>query len=370
MREKSKLSAKSGHRNVFNYLSLITIMSCSFIGAGFVSGAEIYEFFSRFKTASYIGIFIFFFLSFFLCFKIIKMSCLDIKSNVKQEIQKNKYFNLKMYKNNKNGLKSTFFNKNVIRKLIVFCNCFFIAGAMVAGLKNLIFEFYPHNYFIVFFLCIFVVLIVSAVGIRGLDKLDLFVIVFVCVMCYIFITDKDYGLITKLSNYTFVSLPILESKNVCGSLFFAALYVFMNIMQFQPIVESSKLTFSRKNVLVFSLAFATALTLPLFCFVLFLDFNPDFSKASMPYLEFFIEKGGLFSKIFSIGLLVCLLTTLITCLIGLKQKISCRLGTSNFFSTSFALLSVLIISILPFKFFVSVIYPLLGFLNFIIFLFL
>ena len=352
------------------YLSLITIMVCSFIGAGFVSGAEIYEFFARFKWASIFGIIVFFLLSFLLCYKILISSSNHTKTSNNSSCFKNKNLNLKMYYNKKITQKNTFLIKNNLKNIIVVLNCFFIACAMVAGLKNLIFQFYNNNYIFIFFVCLLVSFLTCYIGVRGLEKIDIFVLVFVGFICICFCFDDSFGLITKIQTETLSLNSTLKFNAVLNSMFFASLYIFMNIMQFEPIVEASGIIFTKRKSLIFALTFALMLTFPLLLFVLFLIFNQSFTNASMPFLNFFMLRGGVMAQIFSFGLLICLLTTLITCLIGLKNKFTIKYQTSNFIATSLGMLGVLVVSILPFNFFVGIIYPILGFMNFIVFVFL
>lgn len=368
MKQTSITEQKTGVKNIMRFASLMLVSVCSFIGAGFVSGAEIYEFFARFKFASFVGVTIFFFLSFLLCYKILKMSENPARKHKNTEFVDNLNFNLKMCKNTKIKCKNTFLNKNFIRNAIIFCNCFFISGAMVSGLKNLIFKFYFSNCFLVFFVCIVIAFSVCCLGVKGLDKLDVFVLGFVAVLCFVFITDNSFGIITsfasKEQSFSF------GFNGLFASIFFAALYVFMNILQFEPLVRTSGCTFSKKSALLFALLFAMLLSLPLLCFVLFLNCNLWLAEKSMPFLSFFIIRGGFISKIFGFGLLISLLTTLITCLIGVKDKLAHKLNCSNFIAAGLGLWLVLLISMLPFKFFVSVLYPILGVLNFIVFAFL
>lgn len=352
----------------WKYISLMLVLICSFIGAGFVSGAEIYEFFVRFKAASILGVILFFFMSFLLCRKVLKISS---KSQMYEKNDADSFksnFDIKMHKKCLIRAKNTFLIKNYLKKLIVFCNCFFISGAMMSGMKNLISQFYNHIYFAMFFGCVFFSFVICILGVRGLDKIDFFVIGFVALMCFVFVSDNSFGLITnfKPSFNTFD----FDFRLVPLSLFFSATYVFMNIMQFEPVVENSGIAFSKRRANIFSLVFSLLLSVPLLIFVLFLLLNPSFLASTMPFLEFFVQRGGFVSKIFAFGLLVCLLTTFITCLIGMKSKISEKFSLSNFISASVSLFMVLVVSVLPFKFFVSVMYPILGVLNCVVFVFL
>lgn len=357
------LKQKSGFSVAKKYVSLMLVMLCSFIGVGFVSGAEIYEFFVRFKGFAFVGILLFFVLCFLFCRKILLVS--NNNQIQKSNLEK---INLKMQKNLKSNIKNTFYVKNYLKSIIVFLNVFLISAAMFSGLKNLIKNLFFNNYFLILILCFFFAFFLVLVGVRGLEKIDVFVVIFVTVILFYFIFDKSFNFITifKFEN-EFVSKNIFL---LFGSILFSALYVFMNILQFQPIVGQSGIIFSKKSASIFSLIFSLLLSLFLIIFVIFLSNNPWLTQDSMPFLKFFTKEGGFILKIFCFGLLICLLTTLITCLIGVKKMTMERFTLSNFSATSISVSACIVVSILPFNFFVSVIYPILGVLNFVVFVFL
>lgn len=361
--KKFVLKQKSGFSVARNYARLMLVMLCSFIGVGFVSGAEIFEFFVKFKAFSIFGILLFFVMSFLFCRKILLIS----NNNQNQNSKINK-INLKMQKNQKINNKNTFNIKNYLKNLIVFLNVFLISSAMFSGLKNLIKNLFFDNYFLTIILCFLFCFFLVLIGVKGLEKIDVLVVVFVILILIYFSFDKSFNFITifKFEN-NLVSKSIFLSL---GSLLFAALYVFMNILQFQPIVEQCEVVFSNKSASIFSLIFSVILSLFLVIFTVFLLNNPWLTDDSMPFLKFFTKEGGFALKLFSFGLLMCLLTTLITCLIGVKKMVLSRFNLSNFSATSICVSACLVVSILPFNFFVSVIYPFLGVLNFIVFVFL
>ena len=55
--------------SLIKLINLAIMMLCAMVGVGFVSGAEIYEFYARFKGCSFIGIIVFFILMFLLVYK-------------------------------------------------------------------------------------------------------------------------------------------------------------------------------------------------------------------------------------------------------------------------------------------------------------
>ena len=151
-------------------------------------------------------------------------------------------------------------------------------------------------------------------------------------------------------------------------LFFSTLYVFMNILQLDPILSEFKISFTKKKAFVLSLFYSLFLTLFLVVFVLFLKSHEFYTKNSMPILSYFGEVGGVGFAVFAIGLVLALVSSLLSSLIGVKRFFLNK--TTNMCATLFAIVLSLMLSIFDFSFFVSVVYPLIGFINFIIFVFL
>ncbi len=368
---------KLGLKKCKVYFNLMLVMICSFVGVGFVSGAEIYEFFVRFGSWCYLGIFVFYLLCFLLVYKILvggktKQISLDLKVQNKSENYNNFYS--KTHNNLKNNSKNTILNKNNFRQLVVFLNVFLISGAMFSGLKNLLYNLFFNNYFILLIICFFVAFLITLIGVKGLEKVDLLVMLFVGVIIACFVADYGTGRVNDLTGSASEfndGKNAIEAENGINfkfaflSIIFSLLYVFMNILQFEPLVRQSGISFTKKRAFCFSACFSILLSAVLLIFVIFLKSNISLGETSMPFLTYFASRGGVMSKIFSFGLLICLVTTLITCLIGTKTHFKMKYNLKSFGATSLALTIAILAGLLPFNFYVSVIYPILGAINFI-----
>ena len=95
-----------GEKWLVKSLKLIVMLICAIVGVGFVSGAEIVQFYSRFGKNSYFGLIVFFLLIFVLVLKI-----LTISNNSENE--------LKMNNLNKICTKNTFLLKFKIKNTII-----------------------------------------------------------------------------------------------------------------------------------------------------------------------------------------------------------------------------------------------------------
>ena len=349
------------------YFGLFILIFCSIIGVGFVSGAEIFEFFSRFGNYSYFGIIVFFIMVYLIIYRILYKNTINFDLlNMANEEQKHYQKRQKIVK-----FKQKFY------KIIIFFNVFVIASAMFSGLNYLIKNLYNNNFYYMFFITYFLVFVMLFLGIKCLKKIDNLVLIFtffviINLVCSMINSDNlllfvDNGLKSTAIEKSLNSSVIFK---LFLSLIYPVLYVFMNFFQVQPLVESSAgFVKNKKNCRIFALIFSTIFSLVLFIFVIFLKNNYNFCSFSMPLLEYFKSKGIIIRSVFCFGLVFCLVSTLISCLIGVKQNLSKVLNINNFSLTIISFVFALIFGFLPFDFYVSVAYPILGLLNFIIFVF-
>ena len=322
---------------------------CSVVGVGFVSGAEIYEVFVRFGKFWPLGVAVFFLLMFLISFKIILNYCNS--KNIS-----------KMYFENNNYVKNTFLSKFKIKSFLLFFNILLVSGAMFSGLRTLLKQLCNNNYVLIFVLCVLVIFLVLFFGVSGLQKMDYFVLVFMILLAMFFACqtfgENQYQILSLDNNF----------KAGLFSVFFAVLYVFMNILQIEPILSEFNISFSKRKALLLSFFFSFVLTLLLIVFVLFFNANAKIAESSMPFLSYFKSKGGALFYVFSVGLILALVSSLLAALIGLKRRFISK--TSNLVATLLSIFLGLVVSVFDFSFFVSVVYPLVGFVNFVIFVFL
>lgn len=329
------------------YLKMVIMLVCAIVGVGFVSGAEIVKFFSSFNNFSYIGIIIFFVLIFFLTNKILKNDNCN-----KNFCKMNNFDNI--------HLKNTFLHKVKIKSFLTKINVLLIASAMFSGFISLIKQlFFNNSYLVLIFVIIFVFLIL-VFGINGLQKFDYIVFVFLMLLTLYLCLFKNQSQIILHCSFSF--------KKLFSSVVFAVLYVFMNIIQIQPIVEELQVSFDKKGRLIFSFSFAVLLSLILLVFVKFLNNSPSLFKFDMPLVGHFKGKG-VFYYFYIVGLFLALFSSLITCLMGVKS-VCFKILKNNITASGFAIFLSIILSFIGFSNFVSFVYPLIGVINFIVFIFL
>ncbi len=336
-------------------VNLFLLMIGTVVGVGFVTGAEIYSFFARFGANLIFGLVCFFVLFFALTYKIL------MKSNNSKNV-------LNLHNFNKSLSKNTNLRKIRIKNIFMFFNVLMIASAMFSGLKYVIFKLFFCNQTLIFLVCILIVFVCLVFGVSWLTKINgaliLFLIFVVTSMIFgmknfqKFLVETDYNCVNDFFKFSF--------RNITLSLIFAGIYVFMNIVEIEPVVNEFNFNFSKKRAIVFSCLYSLALCLLLGVFCLFFEKFHYFAKCSMPMLSFFQMQGEGKTLVFSLGLVLCLLTTLISCLMGTKKSLMNK-NLTNLTASFVATILAIAVGIIPFSFFVNVIYPIIGVINFVIY---
>ena len=334
----------------FKYFELLLLMIGSVAGVGFISGAELYHSFARFGAFGYTGIILFFCL----------FSALSYKILSDKIIYKN---NLKMQNCNEIVSKNTIYGNFNFKSILTFFNVLMISSAMFSGLRELLKTLFYDNYYFLYALSLIIVFLILFYGVKGLSKFNLFVILFLFAIKIFMLNEINF----KTININFNNL--WGYKNIIKSLGFSFVFVFMNIVELQPVVSEFDINFSKRTAKVFSLIFSFFVAFVMIVFVLFLQHHKYVANEPMPLLSYFATRGTILKFFFSIGLLIALLSTLMACLLGVKRGILNKVG-DNFFATSLAVVFSLLLGCFNFSFFVSVIYPIIGIMNFIIFVFL
>lgn len=333
-------------------LKLSVMMICAIVGVGFVSGAEIYQFYVRFGNFSYLGVIVFFVLIFFLTNRILKNNFSD--KNIS-----------KMNNFDKNMSKNTILAKDKIKSILTFANILLVASAMFSGFFGLIKRLLNNNYLFFCFAVVLIVYFMLSFGIKFLEKLDFLVIFLLMFIGVIFFID--------LASVDVVNVNINDTQNMIqkmfSAIFFACAYVFMNIAQIQPILREYNIKFEKKNRLCLSLIFSVMLTLFLVLFIEFLKTKNELCLMEMPFVNYFQSKRKALFIIFIFGLIFALMSSLLSALFGVKNTIQ-KFFKQKYLASAVAIILSVLISFLGFSTFVKVVYPVIGVINFVIFVFL
>lgn len=301
---------------------------CSFIGVGFITGAEIWFYFARFGAALVFGVAIFAVLMVFLIVFALRPS----------ETLSQKFLRFK--------------------RAIFAVSELLIASAMMSGLLETTKMLFSKAWLLVFLAAILVVCLLFYNNIKSFVIYNYFVAGFVIFVATFLLLNN---------NYNSVSLDIdLGYKNITKSILFAALYVFMNIAEMRPIFNSVQGLKSKKRKYIFAICISLTLALFVILFGFTLFCNKDLTQFSMPFLLLFKNNGGAVYYIFLAGLVLAMISTAESCLIGANSRINLSKNDENF-AKSVVIISSLILGQLPFTFFVRIVYPFIAGLNALLF---
>ena len=320
---------------------IIFVLIGTFVGAGFASGKEIFNFFTIYSFNGIISIFIFSFLLFLLINK-----CLKIKFN----LNINNYGELILYLEKK----YKFFN----HKLFLFVINIFLASSfyiMIAALSSLFNYQFNIAKFITITCCIFICyLILYKKNINFIYTINSilmpFLILFIIFLCLFN---------TNINNIKFNE--IYSYFNFFHVIFMGLLYFSYNSLLLIPIIFNLKIN-NKKNILKISLLFSLIIFLiTLLINLLLLSFYNKIYNLELPIL--FISNSSF--KIFSFLYFFIILSAIFTTMISSGYSFINSFNKNNFKIKLFLfLLFSFVFCMFSFSSLINFFYPLFGFLGF------
>lgn len=306
----------------------VLLAVCSFVGAGFISGAEIWFYFARFGWALPFGLCTFAVLCFLLCY-----FCQTSKSS----------FSPREYQ---------------FKQTVTFASEILVASAMISGLREVSKTLFPNFWFLAFCIAIVFILLLLLRGKTSFVYFNFFVAIFIIfVIVSLFLFDNHMQASFDAS---------FSLKNIFSSVVFAFIYIFMNIAEIKSILSENAEKRTKKQKLILSLVLSLILIFLIFTLSLELSKFGAVKEESMPFLLVFKAQGNAFLIIFSCGLLACMVSTAEACLMAAKSKLKFQKNDSKFACILVMLIS-LNLAVFSFDFFVKIVYPILAVLNFFVF---
>lgn len=309
--------------------NVFLVAVCSFIGVGFITGAEIWFYFARFGVNLFAGIVVFAVVSFVLVYYSISP----------KQIQNEKFLRVK--------------------RAISALSEFLIASAMVSGLLEICQDLFGRLWFIVFLLAICVVIFIYFKGVNSFIIYNYFVAIFVIFILICLFLFNNKNTIDFSLNFSI--------KEMIYSAIFSLIYIFMNIAEVRPILTKYNQNKKQNKKIFFSLIFSLTLIFLVIMLSFVLVSNKKIVNFSMPFLLYFKNNGRVLFLVFLVGLVMCLLSTLLSCLIGVEDKVFVNENDKNFVKIIVIILS-LTIGQIPFRVFVMIVYPIIAVLNFGLFI--
>ncbi|MBO4570245.1 MAG: hypothetical protein J5689_03435 [Clostridia bacterium] len=311
-------------------LTYAFILIGTFVGVGFISGREIVTFFSRFGVVSILTSLISVGL---IVFNMVVENKISAVNN--QKLATNKLFKV---------------NEKLLKVLFYLCN-FIVLISMIAGVHSLCFTLFDN--IIGAMVAGAVILVCYALVIRGLDSLKRINIIFVPIAIML----VSVIFINKLGDGRIVTSEI-GNNNIILAILFSILYSGMNSLTILPVVKL--VPKGNKTIGIFFIL--SALLITIINLILLTNQVGD-----MPLLNEANLIGNIFSKLFSVILLMGLMTTLLSSAFVLKKAID-KNGNQNFESASLIFFIAIIVSILGFKNIINFLYPAIGALGAIVFI--
>ncbi len=238
-----------------------------------------------------------------------------------------------------------------------------VASAMVSGLLETSRTLFGKWWFWFFLGAVLVVGCLLFSGQKSFVIYNYFVAIFVIfVVIILFLINNNFSY-KKLLNFG----ANFDIKNGLLSSLFACVYTFMNISEIRPVLDNFDKKSQKKFRIILSVFFSLILVFLVIIFSLMLLNNKNIATNSMPFLILFKSQNNVICFIFMVGLLMTLISTALSCLIGVKKKINIDKNDENFVNI-IVIITSLIIGQMPFVFFIKIIYPLIAIFNFLLFL--
>ena len=321
---------------------IIFVLIGTFVGAGFASGKEVFNFFTCHSYYGIISIFIFSLFLFLLIYK-----CLNIKTNLKINSYNEFIFYLeKKYK---------FFNHKLFLLIInmFLASSFYIMIAALSSLFNCQFNIAKFITIIwTVFICFFIFYKKNIKFIYVINSILMpILILFIFSLCFFNINLNNINFNEINNNFNFIY-----------SIFMGLLYFSYNSLLLVPIIFDFKNN-KRNNNFKISFIFSFIIFLITFLInLLLLSFYNSIYNLELPILYI----SNLSLKIFSFLYFFIILSAIFTTMISSGYSFISNLNKTNYkIKLIIFLLSAFIFCFFSFSDLINFLYPLLGFIGFI-----
>ncbi len=336
-----------------NFLSLGFIFAGCFLGAGYLSGNELMQFFGDFGLLGIIGLFLSVTLIGFFGIMIIYIA---------KETDAEKFEDIVFPRRNK--IISSFFG--ILQAILIFA----IIVIMVAGATQLIFDavkIKPYITGIVF--CILLALI-ACTGIGGLSKFFSLLVPLICLFAVI-------AAVVLISKNSFPTLPTVKDfyvNELLGNWFFAALtYLSYSIFSSVGVISPLATRQKTKYTYIYGVFFGTVLLIFIALAILLSVFCvPNAKDTELPMFTAFCQVNKGAALIYAVLLFGGMFGTALTSLVSLGNYVRLKFYmTKKQMVVAIFLLSALsyFASLFGFDRLIGTVYPLFGYFGIIVLVF-
>ncbi len=339
--------------NKINFLSLGFIFAGCFLGAGYLSGNELMQFFGDFGVFGIIGLFLSVLLIGFFGIMIIYIS---------KETGAEKFEDVVFPHRNK--IISYFFG--VLQAILVFA----IIVIMVAGAIQLIFDALKIKPYITGIVFCGVLALVACTGFGGLSKFFSLLVPLICLFAVI-------AAVVLISKNSFPTLPLGKDfyvNELLGNWFFAAItYLSYSIFSSVGVISPLATRQKNKNTYIYGVIFGTVLLIFIAIAILFSVFCVSGAKnTELPMFTAFCQVNKGAALIYAVLLFGGMFGTALTSLVSLGNYVMLKFDLTNKQKVlAIFLLSALsyFASLFGFDRLIGTVYPLFGYFGIIVLVF-
>lgn len=318
-------------------LKIIFVLIGTFVGAGFASGKEVFNFFTIYSLNGIISIFVFSFLLFLLINK-----CLNIKTNLKI----NSYNEFVLYLEKKYN----FFN----HRFFLFIINIFLASSfyiMIAAISSLFDYQFNIAKFITITWCVFICFFIFYK--KNINFIYIINSILMPILILFIFSLCLFN--TNLNNINFYEIN--NSSNIFTAIFQGLLYFSYNSLLLIPIIFDLKITEKNNNFKISFIFSSIILLLTLLINLLLLSFYKLVYDLELPIL--FISNSSI--KIFSYLYFFIILSAIFTTMISSGYSFVSNFNKNNFkIKLIIFLLFSFIFCIFSFSDLINFFYPLFG----------
>ena len=314
-------------------LNIIFLILGSIIGAGFVSGKEIYTYFSCFGIYSLLFIIPIFFLFYFFIYFLFSFAN-------KKQID---FFNIYIFK------------KKKIFSLIIFICFTIISSTMFAGLNSVFnFNLFSWQYILFNIFIVFICYIILQKGMNGLKKSNLIFVplILITLILIIFLSPNKSTFMQPQKSLIF--LP-----------YSSVIYVCLNVFLSYYVIYTSATNISKKQAKLISFACSFILCLIIALTIVVQVKNPSICFYDIPFLQVAKDISPVFYYWFLTVICFAIISTLFSTLYSLKQFFNTK---HKFVNNILPIVVSFFVSFIGFSNLVEYLYPVIGIIGLYVFI--
>lgn len=328
-----------------NILRVVFVLIGTIIGAGFVSGKEIYVFFFKYGFNGIIGIIISSIMFFYIIWKILD-TCERYEINTYEDLKINSLI------------------KHIMT--IFLLTTFYI---MIAGFAAFLFQEFNIPYFIGSIIISFICYLTFLKGVDGIIKANTILMpILIVVLIHIFLQNVDNGVVKDaLLENKINNVPSIELYNSIKWLISCFQYVGYNSIIIVPIlinIKNKEKNIKSQNIIIATIFAIIYFIIIIGIYLLLYKCTENEVLLEIPIMGVISKKGKIYKHILQIIIGIAIYTSAISTGYGFTQNVATNTQKYKNIIITICILSIFISNI-GFSYLVELLYPLFGILGLI-----